>query len=125
MARRANRPFRQTPQPVALRIKTVIATNNKVFFISCVVPAGGTLRSRGLPEAMFRRGGSEDSRRALQRFLHTTIAPVVVFGKHSVEFLPQFLDREFAACGSCRPCDGAGAAKSARNDCAVQQAGIR
>ena len=50
--RRANKPFRQVPQPVALRIKTVIATNNKVFFISCVVPAGGTLRSRGLPKAI-------------------------------------------------------------------------
>lgn len=89
MVRRANKPLRQTPQPVALRIKPITATNNNVFFISCVVPARGTLRSRGLPR-QFEARRCEELRRAQSRFLHTTIAPDVAFGKHRVAVLPRF-----------------------------------
>lgn len=47
------------------------------------------------PFTWFARGnlgpdGCEESRRAIVRFLHTTIAPDVAFGKHGVVFLPQF-----------------------------------
>jgi hypothetical protein len=102
---------------VALRIKADIATNNKVFFISCVVPAWGTLRSRGLPEAILRPGVYEDSCQAVVRFLHTTIAPDVAFGKHGVAFLPRFLARRMHGVTVMREARGDATEKSARAGC--------
>lgn len=89
--RRANKPFRQAPQPDALRIKTATAINNSVFFISCIVPTQGTLRSRGLPKAIsWGPALALISRGANKRFSTQPLPPVWRLANIALSFCLKF-----------------------------------